>query len=238
MNSSKVVSGHQPNFLPWLGYFEKMAKSDVWVHSDDVLFPKQSYTSRTEILSAKGEPIQLILPVTGGSGLRIFEKPLEKSPKTLRKISKSIWQSLSHGPGAADVGHLLHVFSLAYQKATTIAELNIAVNEYLARSLGIETKCYLGSELGLQDYSKNHRLIRRCELLEAGVYLGGQGHAGYQDNQLLRRSGIRPVSCDYNATRQVGGTAAAFSVLVHIARLGMEPLRQCFWDSLAAGPEP
>ena len=44
-----IVAGHQPNFFPWFGYFEKIIKSDIFVFSDDVKYPKESYTNRVEI---------------------------------------------------------------------------------------------------------------------------------------------------------------------------------------------
>ena len=37
----RVVAIHQPNFLPWLGYFDKIARADVFVVLDDVQFPKR-----------------------------------------------------------------------------------------------------------------------------------------------------------------------------------------------------
>ena len=39
--SRRVVAIHQPNFLPWLGWFDKLARADVMVLLDDVQFPKK-----------------------------------------------------------------------------------------------------------------------------------------------------------------------------------------------------
>ena len=44
-----LVACHQPNFLPWLGFFAKLARSDRFVLLDDVQFPRTSrgtYTNR------------------------------------------------------------------------------------------------------------------------------------------------------------------------------------------------
>src|ERR1700757_3691267 len=57
-----IVAAHQPNYLPWLGYFYKIAHCDVFVLLDDVQFTKNSYQNRTRIKGPKG-PIWLTQPV-------------------------------------------------------------------------------------------------------------------------------------------------------------------------------
>jgi len=68
-----LVAGHQPNFLPWFGYFEKMLKCDLFVYSDDVQFPKQCYTNRVEIPVGQRATF-LTLPVKKGDNARIADK--------------------------------------------------------------------------------------------------------------------------------------------------------------------
>ena len=45
----KIVSAHQPNFLPYLGFFDKMDKSDVFVIRDEVQFAERDYHHRNRI---------------------------------------------------------------------------------------------------------------------------------------------------------------------------------------------
>ena len=57
-----TVSIHQPNFIPWIGYFYKILKSDVFVILDNVQFTKNGLTNRNQIKTPEG-PGWLTLPV-------------------------------------------------------------------------------------------------------------------------------------------------------------------------------
>jgi len=75
-NTETTVAIHQPNFLPWLGYFDKIARCDTFIALDDVqLVRGKSYTCRAKILS-QGNELWLTVPV------------LNKSDKILIKDSK------------------------------------------------------------------------------------------------------------------------------------------------------
>ncbi len=68
-----IVAIHQPNYLPWLGYFAKMARADVFVFLDDVQFSKQSYINRVQILRDDGCSRWLTVPVHVSLGQAINE---------------------------------------------------------------------------------------------------------------------------------------------------------------------
>jgi len=49
-NKAPVVVGiHQPNYLPWFGYFLKMAASDIFVFHDDAGLNSKGLTRRVRI---------------------------------------------------------------------------------------------------------------------------------------------------------------------------------------------
>ena len=56
------VSIHQPAYLPWLGYFDRIAKSDLFIFLDNVQFEKNSYTNRNIIKGPNG-PQWLTIPI-------------------------------------------------------------------------------------------------------------------------------------------------------------------------------
>ncbi|MDH5414101.1 MAG: WbqC family protein, partial [Flavobacteriaceae bacterium] len=59
----KVFSCHQPNFLPWVGYFHKIYNSDIFVLLDEVQYPKNSVANRNKIKSAQGDQF-ITVPIT------------------------------------------------------------------------------------------------------------------------------------------------------------------------------
>lgn len=57
-----IVSIHQPHFLPWLGYLDRMLKADLFVLLDHVQFERQNYQNRVQIKTGQG-PQWLVVPV-------------------------------------------------------------------------------------------------------------------------------------------------------------------------------
>src|SRR5450631_1867991 len=57
-----IVAIHQPAYLPWLGYFDRIAASDLFIFLDTVQFERNSFTNRNRIKTASG-PIWLTVPV-------------------------------------------------------------------------------------------------------------------------------------------------------------------------------
>ena len=61
---------HQPNYLPWLGFFNKVAQSDTYVVFDDVQYPRgKDWANRNQIKTNNGK-LWLTIPVIGKSELR------------------------------------------------------------------------------------------------------------------------------------------------------------------------
>ena len=69
---NRIVAIHQPNFFPWIGYFDKIARCDAFVILDDVQFPKTggTWTNRVK-LPISGEPRWVTAPINRNySGVR------------------------------------------------------------------------------------------------------------------------------------------------------------------------
>ncbi len=218
-----LVAGHQPNFLPWFGYFEKMLKCDIFVFSDDVQFPKRCFANRVEIPIA-GAPAHLTLPVQKGQDQRIADKRYQKDEAVLDRLLKTVRLNLGGLPFSRDLEPVLEHFSAAYRRHDTLADLNISTNLFIAASLGIDTPVRRGTDLGLESVRRNERLIRRCELLGSQAYLCGQGADSYQDEAMLNAAGIGLTRIEYDIGARVLGEDLRYSILVGLARRGTAAL--------------
>ena len=49
-----IVAGHQPNYLPWLGFFDKMRRSDIFIIEDDVQYGHNGFVNRNRIKTQHG----------------------------------------------------------------------------------------------------------------------------------------------------------------------------------------
>ena len=58
----KKVFIHQPDFIPWLGYFKKLYLCDEFIILDDVQFNRRGFTHRDKILTSDG-PSWLTIPI-------------------------------------------------------------------------------------------------------------------------------------------------------------------------------
>ena len=88
----KIISIHQPTYLPWLGFFKKISSSDVFVFLDDVQYEKNGFQNRNKIRTDEGEN-WLTVPITGKFGTLLKDIQIDNSSNWSKKHSKSIVQN-------------------------------------------------------------------------------------------------------------------------------------------------
>jgi hypothetical protein len=190
-----IVSIHQPNFLPWLGYFHKMARADTFVLLDTVAFTKGSYINRVQVKTANG-PRWLTVPVqtAGKLGQRILEVRCDDTIDWRKKIAGVLdanYRNSAHYRAFA--GEILGIIN---STGDNLAELNIRLVECLAGKLGISTLTIRSSRMQAQGKATD-LLINICRELGADTYLSGSGGANYQEEEEFRAAGIKLVYIDF-----------------------------------------
>lgn len=165
----------QPTYLPYLGYFQLIAASDIFVFLDDVQFARRSWQSRNRILGANGE-VMLTVPV---------QKHDRDSPVSAIQISETeAWRdqhlaSIRHAyakrPFLADtMAYLEDVLAVR----GGLARLNRSVIETATRKLELSVEFVNASDLGQPEHRSDH-LLAICRAVGATHYLSPMGSRDY-----------------------------------------------------------
>jgi hypothetical protein len=231
---SRVVAIHQPNFLPWLGFFAKLARADAFVLLDDAQFQKKggSWTNRVKLLVA-GEPAWVTVPVDRGyHGVRtIAEMRIREEPRWREKLARKIAQGYSRAPGLSDAMPIVE--RVLEQQTEQLAQFNETGIRLLADALELDaSKLVRSSTLGVEA-TGTERLVELTRAAGGDVYLSGDGAAGYQDDALfaeagleLRRLGFEAPEYAQPVVRHVPGLSAVDALMSCGARGAAALLRR------------
>lgn len=143
-----IVAAHQPNLLPWLGWLDKLARSDRFVLLDGVQLNRRSVTHRVRILVA-GEARWWSLPVvhTGSQEVAIKDAVVRLDPSQARRLRESLRHAYGRAPGFARLGAPL-LDALPGPGDVRLLELNLALLRPLLRAYGLpEARLVLQSSL-------------------------------------------------------------------------------------------
>ncbi|WP_157224579.1 WbqC family protein [Natronococcus occultus] len=180
----RTVAIHQPNYLPWLGYFEKIRRSDVFVLLDDAEYSSDSWINRNRIKTPHGWT-WLTVPVRGSS--RPIED-VEIVDDGWRETHRKSLQA-SYG-GAAHYDEFGAFFAATYARSwESLCELNVHLVRQLADRLELDCEFVRASTLEV-DATGSERIVRLCEALAADRYYSGEGARSYNDPELFEDAGI------------------------------------------------
>ena len=172
-----ILSMHQPNLLPWVGYFHKMAQSDVFVLLDAVQVPRgRSYATRTKIKTAQGQR-WLTMPVKRRGLVPYNEQPLMPPDQWLT----SFWETLRHNYVRAPYWNYCNFERWLNSAATnciTLAEFNIELIKWALESLKMDKFMPLQSAWSTHPET-TLAPVYYCKRFECDTYLSGNGAKDY-----------------------------------------------------------
>jgi hypothetical protein len=187
-----IVSIHQPHFLPWLGYFDRMRRCDTFVLLDHVQFERQNYQNRVKIRSGQG-PLWLSVPVEQRSRSEaILDKRIDNRARGRHHWARRIYASVEHAYRRAPYFHarsaeLRSILSQSWEK---LVDLDLALLDWLCDALSVRTSLIRSSELDVSG-NKGELVLDICRKLGAQVFLGGVGASRcYLDVERFRSAGI------------------------------------------------
>ena len=189
-----IVSVHQPQYLPWLGYFDKIDKADAFVLLDNVQFKKNEWQNRNKIKTAAGGQ-WLTVPVTYRFPQLINEVEINNRERWQHKQQQALISNYKKAPHwDALEPFFTDLFQSQWQ---TISQLNIHVIKTLVKILGIKTHLHIASEMGNFPEDPDERLIAITKYFGADTYLAGSGGRDYMDMDKYDRNSIKVLFQDY-----------------------------------------
>ena len=187
-----VVAIQQPNFFPWLGYFDKIRQADVFVFLDDVDFPRSgkcmgTWTNRVRI-AIQGRPAWIGAPISRYHGRRrIRDVNIAAIPKWRAKVMRTLEANYARAPRFHDAMAFLE--PLINQNTDDLTDYNIAAIRTISRRLGLATQFVRQSETTVVG-AATELLIGLTRSVGADTYLCGGGAEGYQKNELFAEANL------------------------------------------------
>jgi hypothetical protein len=180
-----IVAIHQPQYLPWVPYLDKLACCDLFVYLDNVQFQKNGLQNRNQIKGTTGAQ-WLTVPVHATLSHTVGQTRIADARWRTKHI-KSVETNYARARYASWFREELR--PILEREWVVLADLNIAVTDCLLKWFGISCKRLRASELGV-DGKADELVVNICSAVGADVYLSGRGARNYQDETKFYRRGI------------------------------------------------
>ena len=192
MRHNCIVSIHQPNFFPWLGYFNKIAKSNCFIFLDNVQYERKNS-------GTWGNRVKFLI----GGESKWITAPIQRNYKGTKKIlnisfhESYPWRIKFHK--SIILNYKNHLFfdkyidffeKLIFYESDNLSAFNINAIVELSKILKLkDIKFFKSSEFNLEKKS-NELLIELVKKVDCDTYLSGGGDKDYLDESLFNKQNI------------------------------------------------
>jgi hypothetical protein len=178
---------HQLHYLPWLRYFEKIARSDVFIVLDTIQYNKNGWQNRNRVKTPGGATL-LTVPVFEKLGQNLDQVRINNTTPWQRKHERTLEQAYHKAPFFAD--HADFLADTYTRRWEFLNALNRHMLEYFIRALGIAARVIHASELPVSG-TATERLVNLIRAVDCDrYYSGAYAVESYLDAALLERAGI------------------------------------------------
>lgn len=191
----KKITIHQPDFMPWIGFFNKISKADVFVvlnHVENNPRDSSFWGRRVKILANKTDfwfSIPLVKPPKGIIGIPIKEMEINMNEKKNFKKSLSlIQQNYSKTPFFKDVFPIIENYFNS--ETENLCHRNMEFITIIMDKLKIDTEVIYSDQLNSKSKS-TEMLIEILKKTNGTTYLCGGGADGYQEDELFNEANIK-----------------------------------------------
>ena len=229
-----IIGIHQPNFLPWFGYFLKIARSNKFVFLDDVqISNSSSYVNRTSI-NINGKPKWLTVPIQRRKDNNIINKTKYLDTKWRVKAIKTL--KINYGNALYFKENEEFINNLINYKSNWISEYNKFIITEICKALDLSTPLYSAADFSINKTS-TERLLALVKTLDGNIYLSGSGGNKYQDVDIFESNFIQVKYNLFSHPRynqlKTNTLIAGLSIIDFIFNIGIKDTKLLLSNSLS-----
>lgn len=232
------VAIHQPHYYPWIGYFEKIVKSDRFILLDEAQLTNSGYMHRNRFIDTNGNIKYVTIPYE--------KKDYMKLPYNKVKINNNIdWQkrnknflkaTYSKSPYFDEIWSIIsYQFENQYDYICSLAIESITL---ICKLFEIDTTLLFQQSIPYnQNLHRSDLVLELCKITDAKIYLAGNGGSkDYLDKEKFINNGVEikfnsvtiPNYKQVNSKEFIGG----ISILDMLFNCGVEESKKIFWESV------
>lgn len=189
-----IVSIHQPDYIPYIGYFYKIFQSEKFIFLDDAQYSNDNMHQWNKIKTPQGE-CRLKIPIKHVFGEKINEVTTRDELKWKEKHLKTIEMNYSKAQYFKD--YFPKFKELLMGKYQNLADMNISINTWICENFDFNVKFLRSSEMNINT-AKEDRVIDLCLAIGGDVYISGNGAKAYQVDEHYTQKGIELRYTDYH----------------------------------------
>lgn len=188
-----IVAIHQPHFMPWLGYLDRMCRADLFIVLDHVQFERRNYQNRTRIV-VDGLEHWLTVPVLQRSQQeRVIDKQIDNPVAGEKKWwGGHLYQTLRHAYRDAPYfdAYGPRLLKILASRPDRLVDLNRQMLDFFRDALEITTPLLNSSELKVGS-ARSELILDLCRTVGADTYLAGMGGSRqYLDREAFAEAGV------------------------------------------------
>ena len=172
-SKSLVISAHQPNFMPYLGFFDKMQKSDAFVLITNLQFERHEGWQQRNKIPGPNKDIWLTIPVFGSQNQNLKDVKIDNHNNWCKKQKRTFQLNYSK---CKEVDLLPRIEEIYNSKPERLVDINIQFIKLIKEALDIPTKLIVDEDVS---GNKHELLVNICKKYNATTYLSGNGAKNY-----------------------------------------------------------
>lgn len=184
-----ILTAHQPMYLPWMGLFDKIAKSDVFVSFNMVQFQRDRFINRN-LIKTKNGTMLLTIPIKGNKHGTLYDTQIDNNQNWRKKHWRSICQSYSKSRYFSLYAPPLE--NIYKREWKYIAELNEHLIRWFMGCLDIKTKFLFASDYKFKG-KKSDLVLDMCKQLKADTFIFGGHGKNYANVRAFNDAGIKAI---------------------------------------------